>query len=252
MQFVWLNIVGPEDGYELRHSMQSIKMHFDGEVKTTIIGDKPSWYEGHHIPCKVFRRPPARRQMRITKIGPFQDTHNKIQVAASHPEIDSEFVWMMDDVYLLRRTSIEDLRIPRYDPWWKPVLSRDWHRLIQATFNALAAKGKPRFQVGTHLPHVFEKEKLQQCFAEYNFSNSLLLFEILYTNHWRDGFIPYGGEWQGVTYPKFLSRLLSRPRNEAALNAQVSESHVLNYQAQVFGPLMKMWLERRFPCTTAS
>jgi hypothetical protein len=113
------------------------------------------------------------------------------------------------------------------------------------TFGALAANGRGNFQAGTHLPHVFEKTKLQQMFVEYGFPNNLYLFEILYENHWQCGRtpIPYGGIWQGVQYQQFLRRLL-RPLMLRQLNE--IDANVLNYQSNVWRPTMRDWLRGRF------
>ena len=239
-QFVFLNILGPDNGEELRLSMASVRKNFTGTPSFTVIGEKPDWYSGHHIPVN-----------RLTKMRElpgriaFRDTQAKIMLAASHPEIDEEFVWMMDDQFFLKPTSIEDLRVFRYDPWYRVNSKREWHRLIKLTFGALAANGRGNFQAGTHLPHVFEKAKLQQMFAEYGFPNNLYLFEILYENHWQLDRtpIPYGGNWQGVQYPQFLRRLL-RPLMIRQLNE--IDANVLNYQSNVWKAPMRDWLRGQF------
>ena len=249
MQFVYLYVQGPENGYELRHSIRSVYRHFEGSApRITIVGERPSWYSGHHI--EVPRAPqalPRRPRGPAAKLGANIDTANKITVCSQHPEIDETFIWMMDDQYLLRPTTVEDLLIPRYDPWWRPRVHRQWHRLIQATFHALKAHGKPNYQVGTHLPHVFEKSKLCECFQLYNYPRSLLLFEVLYGNHWREGFIPYGNEFDGVQYPPFLRQLLKRPRSAGEMDTETAASNVLNYQSMCFCPVMRNWLGTRFP-----
>ena len=239
-QFVYLNVIGPDNGEELRLSMASVRKNFTGTPSFTVIGEKTDWYNGHHIPAS-----------RLTKMRElpgriaFRDTQAKIMLAASHPEIDEEFVWMMDDQFFLKPTSIEDLRVFRYDPWYRVNSKREWHRLIKLTFGALAANGRGNFQAGTHLPHVFEKAKLQQMFAEYGFPNNLYLFEILYENHWQLDRtpIPYGGNWQGVQYPQFLRRLL-RPLTIRQLNE--IDANVLNYQSNVWRPTMRDWLRGQF------
>jgi len=239
-QFVYLNIVGPDNGEELRLSMASVRKNFIGDPEFTVIGEKPSWYDGHYIPANrltKMRELPGRMA--------FRDTQAKIMHAASHPEIDEEFVWMMDDQFFLKSTSLEDLKVFRYDPWYRTNSKREWHRLIKMTFGALAANGRGNFQAGTHLPHVFEKEKLRQMFDEYGFPNNLYLFEILYENHWQLDRtpIPYGGNWQGIQYPQFLKRLL-RPLMIRQLNE--IDANVLNYQSNVWRPTMRDWLRGQF------
>lgn len=240
MQFVWLYVHGPDNGFELRHSIRSVIQNFDGEAKVMVIGDKPDWYTGPYIHVDRMRR------RGVPQRAAFLDTQNKIVIASNHPEIDDEFVWIMDDVYLINRTTTGDLSVPRYDPWYQSGRT-EWHRRISATFQALRSKGRPNMQAGTHLPHVFRKQKLVECFREYDYPRHLYLFEILYFNHYNDTAIPYGENLNGVQYPQFLRRLLKRPRREADLDATAFHSNVLNYQSTCLCNVMKKWLQKRFP-----
>lgn len=232
MQFVWFWIPTPDNGEELRHSMRSVVKHFQGEVKTTVIGDKPFWYCGHHIPCPMILR--NRRER--SESQPFRDTQHKITIAANHPEIDEQFIWIADDTYLIRPTSFEDLVTPRFDPWYRERNRSEWHRNISLTFRALKERGYPALQYGTHLPHLFEKPKLLEMFAEFDFPRRMLLFEILYSNRFREYSIPY---------PPFLHRL-QRPQTIDQLNAAAEVSNVLNYVSTCWRTTMKQWIESRF------
>lgn len=158
-------------------------------------------------------------------------------MAANNPEIPDSWVWIMDDTYFLRPTTVEDLSIGRHDPWWKSPArgGSEWHRLISRTHTALRTKGYPTLQYGTHLPHVFEKPKLLKMFEEFNFRNNLLLFEILYGNRWRVS---------DTTYVGFLKRWLTVP-NATQLSGM--EEHVLNYVSSVWRPTVRDWLRAKFP-----
>lgn len=239
-QFVFFNVLGPGNGLELKLSIASVKQNFIGEPIFTVIGEKPAWYDGHFIPMKKFT---AIRDV-STRMA-FRDTQHKIMECAKHPEIDEQFVWIMDDCYMLKPTSIEEIGRFRYDPWYRRNNRRDWHQLIGKTFDALAAAGRSTLQAGTHLPHVFEKEKLTEMFGRYGFPKNLLLFEILYENTWKNAAeaIPYGGNWKGVQYPQFLRRLL-RPASIKELNA--IDANFLNYQSNVWQSTMRDWLKMQF------
>lgn len=233
MQFVWFYIPAPDNGMELRLSIRSVLKHYQGEAKITVIGDKPDWYQGHFISCP--RIPRNRKERRDTH--PFRDSQNKIIVAANHPEIDDQFIWIADDVYLIRPTTFEDLNTPRFDPWYRSRTNREWFRLIGATFSALNACGYPTKQAGTHLPHLFERRNLLQMFAEFDFPKRMLLFEILYSNRFREGHVPH---------PPFLHRL-QRPQTVQQLNQAAEVSNVLNYVSNCWRTTMKTWLQSRFP-----
>ena len=231
-QFVWFWVPGPDNGLELELSIRSVERNFKGKAKITVVGTKPSWYTGHFIdvpPFKGIREAITRR--------PFRDTQHKIMQCVNHPEIDEKFVWIMDDVYLLKPTSLAELATPRHDPWYKVNNKTVWHQQIRITFAALAKHGKSKLQYGTHLPHVFEKENLRECFAQYDYPRQLLLFEILHGNHIHnhESAIPYTG---------FLKRLL-KPVSHQKLD-MIGEN-VLNYQSRVWNSTMRDWLKEKFP-----
>jgi hypothetical protein len=232
IQFVYLYINGPDNGLELQLSIRSVERNFKGKAKITVVGTKPSWYTGHFIdvpPFKGIREAITRR--------PFRDTQNKIMQCLHHPEIDEKFVWIMDDVYLLKPTTLAELSVPRFDPWYRVNNKTVWHQQIRITFAALAKNGKSNLQYGTHLPHVFEKKNLIDCFGQYDYPKQLLLFEILHGNHVNnpDIALPYTG---------FLRRFL-KPVSWQQLDAV--QENVLNYQSRVWNSTMREWLRDKFP-----
>lgn len=231
MQFVYFYVQAPDHGEELRLSIASVRRNFVGTPKFLVIGEKPIWYDGPYIPLKKFvgiHDSPARM--------PFRDTQHKIIVCANSDLVDEEFVWIMDDCFMLKPTTIEELRVPRHDPWYRVNTKSVWHQLIRITFAALKKNGKSNLQYGTHLAHVFRKTNLQAMFQKYDFPQQLLLFEILYANtiHAPETAIPYTG---------FLRRLL-RPVPRQQLDG-ITEN-MLNYQSKVWNPVMKLWLQQRF------
>lgn len=239
-QFVYFYIHGPDNGMELQLSIISLKKNFPGSFRVTVIGEKPSWYDGHHIPSPRFKgiRDHAARM-------PFRDTQSKIIACANSDEIDEEFVWIMDDLIMLKPTTIAEMRVPRYDPWYRVNKKTTWHQLISHTFAALKKHGRPNLQYGTHLAHVFTKTNLRVMFDKYGFPGTLLLFEILYQNEYRnpEEAVPYGETWNGVKYPQFLKRLL-RPATRQQLDA--IDANFLNWQSKCWNTTMKLFLTNKF------
>lgn len=239
-QFVYFYVQAPDNGEELRLSIASVRKNFVGEPSFIVIGEKPPWYDGKHIPLKQFtgiRDNPARM--------PFRDTQHKIMHAVSSDLINEEFVWIMDDCYMLKPTTLDEMKVPRYDPWYKINVKATWHQIIRITFAALGKQGKSQLQYGTHLPHVFTKTNLRSLFDMYGFPGQLCLFEILYGNtfHNPKAAVPYGANWQGVEYPMFLKRLLSPMTRQQLENV---DANFLNYQAKVWNTTTKLWLRQRF------
>lgn len=240
LQFVWFWIQTPDHGQELKYSIRSVLKHFDGDARVTVVGEKPRWYDGHHIPMRQIR---GHRE--ASGRLPFRDTQHKIMQCAEHPEIDDRFCWIMDDTFMMKTVTESDLLVPRYDPWYRVNNRTIWHQLIRMTFAALEQHGRPKLQHGTHLPHIFEKTKLKEMFGIYDFPKKLLLFEILYKNHFFDAAecVPYGGTWQGVKQHQFLQRILNL-RTRAQLD-QI-DANMVNLQARMWCPTVQSWIEGRF------
>ena len=240
MQFVYFYVRAPDKGEELRLSMASVRKNFVGTPSFVVVGEQPPWYDGAMIPMKQFlgiRDSPARM--------PFRDTQKKIIECSVNPMIEDEFVWIMDDCYMMKPTTIQQMRTPRYDPWYRINVKTVWHQLIRITFACLKKNGKSNLQYGTHLPHVFVKEKLREMIRQYDFPNQLLLFEILYGNMYHNASeaIPYGETWQQVKYDNFLKRILS-PMTRNQLEA--IDANFINYQSKCWNSVMKLFLKQRF------
>ena len=231
-QFVWPYFHGAASGDELRWSVRSVEAFFQGPTKITIVGDRPPWYRGH-----VIDQP---------RIGPcanrgFRDMLAKMQTMGTHPEIDREFVWMMDDIYFLRPVSWDDLETPRAYPWARDK-SNQWQRRKYQSMEALRARGKPQHDYATHLPHTVEQAKLAALFEEYDLRNNTLLWEVLYGNHYRP--TPYGCS-------PFFARLQQRYTLED-LQRVTEGASVCNHLAQLWTPEMRAFLAGLLPQPASS
>ena len=231
-QFVWPYFHGAASGDELRWSVRSVETFFEGPVKTTIVGDRPPWYRGHVID-----------QPRIAPCANrgFRDMLTKMQVMATHPEIDREFVWMMDDVYFLKPVGWNDLETPRAYPWARDR-SNQWQRRKYQSMEALRQRGKPQHDYATHLPHTVEQSKLAALFAEYDLQNNTLLWEVLYGNHYRG--TPYGCK-------PFFARLQQRYTLDD-LQRVTEGASVCNHLAQLWTPEMRQFLAGLLPQPASS
>jgi hypothetical protein len=175
-QFVWPYWDGGAQADELRWSIRSVETFFKGRAKITIIGDKPDWYHGHVI---IKRRVPATRPNRA-----FRDMLGKVFYIATHAEIDSECVWMMDDIYFLKPFTLDDIKTPRAEPW-RPDESNSWQKRKTLSMETLAARGLTQHDYATHLPHWLEKDKLRSMFDDFNLHEHTMLWEVLYGNVYR-------------------------------------------------------------------
>lgn len=177
MQFVWPYWEGGAQADELRWSIRSVETFFQGKAKITIIGDKPEWYHGHVIIKK-----------RVSHNKPhqsFRDMLSKVFYIATYAEIDSECVWMMDDIYFVKPFTLEDIKTPRAEPW-RPDDSNSWQKRKTLSMETLAARGLTQHDYATHMPHWLEKDKLRTMFDDFNLHEHTMLWEVLYGNVYRE------------------------------------------------------------------
>ena len=182
LDFVWVYWAGGAQNDELRWSMRSVKRFYPNST-LWLVGDKPGWYAGNHI--AVERVPQQSRRG-------FRDVLNKIKTACEDSRIADDFIWMMDDIYLIQYVSAEEMKTPRYRGKQhkrrvsSQKRSNGWLELKRESFNAIKEKGLPTFDYCTHLPQYINKAKWLAMWDEFDFANRTLQWELCYgAMHWR-------------------------------------------------------------------
>jgi len=213
---------------EIRWAVRSIEQNYQGAVKITIIGDKPPWYQGHYIAQqRVHKHTPNR---------PFRDMLSKVWTMATHPEIDPVFVWVMDDCYLIKPVTFEQLAVPRAVRWQESS-ANSWQRRKQNTMRALTQSGRTIHDYATHLPHVVEKDKLRQLYDEFALHQNTMLWEVLYGNTFR--------EPPQSPFP-FFRRIQKRMTLET-LKAATADATIFNHTERAWCPAVRELLQELFP-----
>ncbi len=228
-QFVWFYIQREAIADEMRYSMRSVCQYFDGDAQLTVVGDRPPWYTGHYIPAERVS-PPAE-----AKFHGLADTIHKLQIAVNHPEVQEQFVSMMDDHYFLRRVKLSTLCVPRVASVWRPKTHDWWNIAITRTMQELERRGLPTNLYETHLMHVFEKDKLRKLFDMFQLRNRLLLRNTLYGNVFRKS-------------PKRCGSFVATPQTRQSvrqLDAIAKHSTVLNHASHCWDATMQAWLSGR-------
>ena len=228
LQFVYPYWHAGANDDEIRWSVRSVEQNYQGKSKITIIGDKPPWYSGHYIP--------QARVGKHTTNRPFRDMLTKVWTMATHSEVDREFVWMMDDVYLIKPVTVDELATPRAVKWFESE-SNSWQKRKRNTMTALLAAGRTVHDYATHLPHVAEKDKLRQVYEEFRLHENTLLWEVLYGNTFR-------GQPQSP-FPFF--RRIQRRMSVEDLKRLTQEASVFNHTAAAWSPAVREFLSELLP-----
>ncbi|MFN9292266.1 MAG: hypothetical protein ACK6EB_29675, partial [Planctomyces sp.] len=96
---------------------------------------------------------------------------SKMHTIATHPDKQSEIVWMMDDVYLVKPDTLDELQQPRAYGW-REDQSNSWQKRKSNTMRILREAGHSNHDYATHLPHHAEKSKLADLFERFNLRNN--------------------------------------------------------------------------------
>jgi hypothetical protein len=215
---------------ELRYSMRSIETFLkDTEVSFTLIGSIPVWYAGHHIPIE-----------RYTGHNPLRyfDTLKKLKRLVADPYVPENFFWMMDDVYLIKPTTVEELQIPRHDPN-EYEINTEWRAIKKKTQEHLRSAGVPCLDYATHLPHFVNKTNLRHLFSIYPMTTpmDLYLWEILYGSLFYENPQPY--------FPYFKRVLRKLTPDE--LREHLKDAVVTNNNVPGWGLSLRAYLNDLLP-----
>ncbi len=232
---VYPYIEGPAQGDELRYSIRSVLKHFVGRARIWVVGDKPDWYVGNYLPHKRLTKGPH---------CPRFDRAAKLKLIVKHRKITDEFVWMMDDVYFLNKVMLHDLRIrwrcSNMDIEKLQVFSPKnvWEREKLLTWRALSDAGRPVADLASHVPVVYEKQKVKNLFRKYPLTKQPLVDDLLYLNEYAEQ----------VPRPANQIRYIARddPSVQQILS-HAQQALIMNHRENGYTPAMREALEQLFP-----
>lgn len=188
--------------WELRMMLRSFETNYDGEFDVTILGEyKPTWIKGvDFIHCE--RKYPKRILEKYNGhrfYEQFFDVLYKLKRAA---EEYSEFLWIYDDVVLIKKSNYKSLRkLYAYKNGKNGYSKRKgnrWGRTINKTIEILVNKGKTDYVYETHIPRLFHSG-LTEVFEEF-------LFEIP---------IPYAPSTLYFNYYEFTPNIITNDNPKA-------------------------------------
>lgn len=178
-----------ETWIELRCALRSIRVHFtDRECPIYLLCDrKPGWIrEDGRL---IVREMPGYRES--NREGLREAWEFGCQIAA-------EVAWWNDDIYLLRETGWDDLRVAltegalEEDANMLRASNNGWRRDLGNAAEALKLNGFENIlRFATHTPYLFEADKAREIAASYHlpFSGA---FETLYHTHHQTPHEPIG------------------------------------------------------------
>lgn len=186
--YPWLAVDESFDA--LRYSLRSVDMFFeDKECPIYIIGNgKPRWLDENHrvkwINVPEYKQSRQEGLWKAWQIG--------LQIA-------EEIIWMNDDIYFLRPTVWDDMRVAltegvldEQEPQLRTA-HNSWRRSLGDACADLRSRGfSDVHRFATHTPFLFEREKSLEIMREYHvpFCGA---WETLYHNHHQTPHEPCAG-----------------------------------------------------------
>lgn len=170
-------------GNELQLALRGWAENFKQEMNIVVIGDREDWMNDlvHVIECeRISNNPPL-------------DVVNKMLLAIESDQVTEKFIWANDDQYLISPCMLADFETLKCTGRLgeKSIGSTLYQQNKKRTAELLLKNNKGTWDFSTHIPFVFEKEKLQTIIDEFNMTEVPLLVATLYFNYWFPGFIPY-------------------------------------------------------------
>jgi hypothetical protein len=181
--FVYVYCKQPAIWEEINYSVMSIRKFFKGDYKIFIYGDDPRIKGTHIIPTQ---------RVVSMKYAKTVDINSKILKMANNPDINEDFVYLYDDIILLKPCTEEDFKPTRAIDYVKkpgqyfgpnPKPSQTWIEQFVKTMTILKREDLPTWNYETHLPRWYNKNEINQIFSKYKLSENSLLFASLYFNN---------------------------------------------------------------------
>lgn len=224
--FVYVYVAGAAKWNELAVSIASIRKNFQGGYKIFCVGDAPGVRGVIHIPVQQIKGLGSKPK----------DAINKLRVICNTPEIADDFVYMYDDVILLRpidasffdhTVAIEHVKdYTRHFDGAKGIIpDRGWRALFLRTFAALTKKKLPTYNYETHIARMLNKQKIRATFDRFGeeFLTNSLFASIYFNQHYtKPDFLLKGGaeKFKAGIYRNYASqeKLLQEIRGRIWLN----------------------------------
>ena len=175
-------------GEELIFAVASIQKNFKDPHQIIVIGDREEWFEEKGV-------------LHISHLcesdNPQIDVLHKMRLAVASEIITEKFIWTNDDIYFVSPVITADIEVLKCSGELDTArFGGKYAENIQNTIALLDKHQLPKYNYGTHMPVVFEKEKLSCLLDFIKEKNKGSLISSLYFNTQFPDFIPIQLDWR--------------------------------------------------------
>jgi len=130
------------------------------------------------------------------------DANNKMNILLLSDAIGEDFIMTYDDIYFLKKTTIDDLKhYYAIKSGKESTASGTWKQLRDATMAALKHYGFTQFNFETHLPRLVNKKKMTEVYQKFRPIKHRLLHYTLYHNYHLEDNFPVNISKQNGEFP---------------------------------------------------
>ena len=250
---------------ELRFLLRSLDENFKDEFNVVIYGeaDKPSWLRNVEFSIVDRYYPEWLAKERRNKIAyeNYFCTLNKMRIWVNSEECPEEFVYIYDDVCLLRQIGFSEIQNrPEYldvGNYEKRLGETRHGKTILSAYFLL--KNKPRLNFESHMPRVYRKDKMAELFDMFDFEKLSIPYALatLYFGYYENYDMPTlkeHNEYKAGFYFEDESNCSFSSHSFHSINNAVEDKVWLNYNERGINftgigrrQYLKEWLIKRFP-----
>ena len=239
--FVYPFLESAADWKEILYSIRSIEKNYQGSFKIFIVGDLPEELD----------------QSKVTFISSPGTSHKdgnqpldivvKLQKVVSDERINDDFIWMNDDIYFVNPVFYEDIAILKAVENLEGLQRNEntpYRKNLWNTFDLLKQNKCSLFNYGTHLPFVYNKEKMSELIKRFNLKNEALLISSLYHNYFFSHAKPF---ILNVSSDNIKIGIYKKNPNFTALSEFLTKKKFFNHSVTGFSENIQNILENLFP-----
>lgn len=211
---------------EILFSLRSLEQYFTEPCQVHICGDYlPSWLVDVNYQAFTFS----------------SDKHTDANIAPilawACKQFDN-FIWLSDDIYFLKPTSVADLLPHPHIGFMTKDSFRGngpWAKRLWQTFDLLDAAGiTPIYNHITHTPSLYNSVMMQVCAAKFPVFSGEVLHEVVYYNTW------------AVEEPPKLIEKAGFYSKGQEININDPKYRFLNHDDRGLSPELKQAIESKF------
>lgn len=231
---------------ELRYSLRSVEQHFQDDYRVVVIGEKPRWLQNiTHIPHERNRSVHERAQY---------DALTKLYVYLQRDDLPEFFVWMYDDIYLLKDIWAEDIPIVAMNDTYSDYGSGGsgkWQKMLSNTLNYHRKRNiRNPYNYETHMPRIYSVNRMRHLFNSIDVIGQRYLIATLYYNYYYPNLKPpvllESNKWKAGFYGKNKRNESYSSTTFEEIREAIEDKPFMNHNDAGLTAALQKWIKRTF------